>query len=60
MDDPTELRGASGDRGMQTAQSTIRYDAGGGRRRDYVTVMLCLSLDVINLSRARCLRAVGT
>jgi len=54
------VEGASGDRSMQTAQSAVWYDAEGGRRRDYVTVMLGLSLFVTNLSPRGCWRAVGT
>ena len=54
------VEGASGDRSMQTALCAVWYDAEGGRRRDYVTVMLGLSLFVTNLSPRGCWRAVGT
>src|SRR6266702_441386 len=54
------VEGASGDRSMQTALCAGWYDAEGGRRRDYVTVMLGLSLFVTNLSPRGCWRAVGT
>ena len=54
------VEGASGDRSIQTALCAVWYDAEGGRRRNYVTVMLGLSLFVTNLSPRGCWRAVGT